>query len=134
MMDENLTLLPRATLIVEGQDATRALAELREELEEAHGRALIYEHVLPADGSPWVEKLLPALADYLSMKKYGVLGGKSVRIALWSGPHVHVLESEAFFDGVGEVLGMERAALELKLRELVAARSARAAAEPSADN
>lgn len=123
-MDENLTLLPRATLIVEGPDATRALAELREELEETHGRSLIYEIVLPADGTPWVRSKLPALADYLVTKKYGVLGGKSVRIALWSGDRVHVLDCPAFFQGVGEVLGLEPAPLELHLRELVAARRA----------
>ncbi len=123
-MDENLTILPRATLIVDGPDATRALAALKEELEEAHGRALIYEIVLPADGSPWVERKLPALADYLVTKKYGPLGGRSARVALWSNDRVHVLECEAFFQGVGEVLGLEPTPLELHLRELVAKRRA----------
>jgi hypothetical protein len=123
-MDEHMTILPRAIHIYDGPDATRALAELRERLEAEHGRALIYELVLPGDGRPWIERCLPALADYLVAKKYGVMGGKGVRIALWSGDRVHVLDCEAFFGGVGEVLQLEPAPLELHLREMVAARRA----------
>lgn len=122
-MDETTPFRTRAAQIIPGPEATSALFALREALEVEHGRALIYELIAPVDGHPWVARALPALASYVRSKKFGVLGGRALRFAVWSGDVVLVLESGPFFEAVGEVLALERPALEAHLQALIAARA-----------
>lgn len=122
-MDETTPFRARAAQSIAGLEATAALFALREAMEAEHGRALIYEVIASVDGHPWVARALPALASYVRSKKYGVLGGHSVRFAVWAGDVVLVLESAPFFEAVGEVLGLDKPALEAHLHALVAARA-----------
>lgn len=122
-MDETTPFRTRAAQTIPGLEATAALYALHEALEAEHGRALIYEVIASVDGHPWVARALPALAAYVRSKKFGTLGGRAVLFAVWSGDAVLILESAAFFEAVGEVLGLDRPALEAHLHALVAARA-----------
>lgn len=111
-----IDLLALAERVVPGHEATAILDEVRATLEDEYGRALIYEVVPPTDGSDWLEPRAQLLSNYLDSRKYGPIGGPSVRIAIWVGPSMHLLTSEAFFGYVAEKRGVTLKVLEQELR------------------
>src|SRR5688572_16495246 len=112
--------LAAALTSVHGEQATETLWNMRNERLDKYGRALAYEMVLdlePADAwKRFVDVELPKLSTYLSSKKFGLMGGPQVLIAVWIESRMYLFEAPQFFDAIAEISGENRAQLEDRIR------------------
>lgn len=113
-------LLTRAMVKVEGPSATETLWNLRNDRLDKYGRSLAYELVLDVEPEDaWVrfsELELAKLGAYLSTKKFGLLGGPQVLIAVWHADQMYVFEAPAFFQAVAELSEVSTEDLERRIR------------------
>ena len=102
-------LLRDAHEVISGLDANRRMYELRGELVERFGRAVMYEVVLPApEAGQWasfVARELPKLAEHLTAKKETVPGSASVAIFVWSGQEAHHFDAPTFWQSIADIEG-----------------------------
>ncbi|MCK6549215.1 hypothetical protein L6R52_25455 [Myxococcota bacterium] len=110
-------LLTRATSSFAGAEANQFLWEVRAELEEAHGRAVLYELVLDdaATLATMLETQLPRLTEHLRAKGLPMLGGPSLLVSLWRGPRAFVFRGDSLFTTVAELAGLTRDELRARL-------------------
>jgi hypothetical protein len=110
-------LLAKAQAQIPGNDANRALWEVREAIEAEFASAVCYEMVL-GPSSVWQEFLdvqLPRLTEHLLAKGLPLLGGPNVVLSVWRGSTMFMFGCSEFFDAIAELEHISRDELRARI-------------------
>lgn len=118
-MDAFDRLITRASAVVEGPDANRALWDARQALEDEHTLVVVYEMVLGAQATwaGFLQQQLPRLTEHLGAKGLTMLGGSNVVLALWRGDVMYTFTCADFFGAIAEIEGMSLDTLRERIKD-----------------